>query len=212
MGGSVPSNRGAESFRHRPALRTSALLPPARAAKLVTLRHSWRRPRNRTGQFPPGGVVAHSRGSGDRAGGYAGNRAASAPEALRESARTSTVSFNRPAGTCRAGEGEGAVVDALLRVHGVVGLRVADASVMPSPPPREHPRSYGQDRRAGGRTPASDLDTGLRQPGERPLRQGGAASACRTRAPSRRARAGSRRACVVRSASGFGPVIAGSRG
>ncbi|MFJ9319610.1 GMC family oxidoreductase [Streptomyces globisporus] len=115
-------------------------------------------------------------------GGCAGNRAASAPEALRESVRTSTVSCNHPAGTCRAGEGEGAVVDALLRVHGVAGLRVADASVMPSPP-REHPRSYGQDRRAGGRTPASDLDIGLRQPGERPLRQGGAASACRTRAP-----------------------------
>ncbi|MGW3334018.1 GMC oxidoreductase [Streptomyces rubiginosohelvolus] len=100
-------------------------------------------------------------------------------------ARTSTVSFNHPVGTCRAGEGEGAVFDALLRVHGVAGLRVADASVMPSPP-REHSRSYGHDRRAGGRTPASDLDTGLRQPGEGPLRHGGAASACRTRAPSRR--------------------------
>ena len=36
-----------------------------------------------------------------------------------------------PVGTCRMGDGEDAVVDAELRVHGVAGLRVADASVMP---------------------------------------------------------------------------------
>lgn len=53
---------------------------------------------------------------------------------LLGSARASAVSFNHPAGTCRAGADNASVVDAHLRVHGITGLRVADASVMPTLP------------------------------------------------------------------------------
>jgi len=35
-------------------------------------------------------------------------------------------------GTCRMGQDAAAVVDSRLRVRGVAGLRIADASVMPS--------------------------------------------------------------------------------
>jgi choline dehydrogenase len=37
-----------------------------------------------------------------------------------------------PVGTCKMGSDPMAVVDAQLRVHGVEGLRVADASIMPT--------------------------------------------------------------------------------
>ena len=37
-----------------------------------------------------------------------------------------------PVGTCRMGSDPLAVVDARLRVHGIAGLRVADASITPT--------------------------------------------------------------------------------
>ncbi|WP_271408980.1 GMC family oxidoreductase [Pseudomonas sp. Q1-7] len=49
----------------------------------------------------------------------------------RAAAEIGTTIFH-PAGTCRMGQGRDAVVDAQLRVHGIPGLRVADASIMPS--------------------------------------------------------------------------------
>ena len=46
-------------------------------------------------------------------------------------ARNNTASIYHPTGTCKMGDGEDAVVDARLRVHGIRGLRVADCSIMP---------------------------------------------------------------------------------
>jgi choline dehydrogenase len=51
---------------------------------------------------------------------------------LIEFVRMGTGSFGHPIGTARMGTDADAVVDSELRVHGVRGLRVADASVMPS--------------------------------------------------------------------------------
>jgi choline dehydrogenase len=52
---------------------------------------------------------------------------------LRAWIRRTVGSYYHPAGTCRIGlsPDDGAVVDPQLRVHGIDGLRVADASVMP---------------------------------------------------------------------------------
>src|SRR6185295_1795727 len=51
---------------------------------------------------------------------------------LVEFARTAAASFGHPVGTARIGADADAVVDVSLRVRNVRGLRVADASVMPS--------------------------------------------------------------------------------
>jgi choline dehydrogenase len=52
-------------------------------------------------------------------------------EEIRELARLASASFGHAVGTCKMGVDKLAVVDPELRVHGIVGLRVADASVMP---------------------------------------------------------------------------------
>ena len=52
-------------------------------------------------------------------------------ELYEAAARIGTTIFH-PVGTCRMGQDAEAVVDAQLCVHGVSGLRVADASIMPN--------------------------------------------------------------------------------
>jgi choline dehydrogenase-like flavoprotein len=52
-------------------------------------------------------------------------------EDIRELARLGSASFGHAVGTCKMGMDDLAVVDPQLRVHGLTGLRVADASVMP---------------------------------------------------------------------------------
>jgi len=52
-------------------------------------------------------------------------------EDIRELAQLASASFGHPVGTCKMGVDKLAVVDPELRVSGLAGLRVADASVMP---------------------------------------------------------------------------------
>ncbi len=53
-------------------------------------------------------------------------------DALLDHVRKTGQTSYHPIGTCRMGNDPQAVVDATLRVHGVEGLRVCDASIMPT--------------------------------------------------------------------------------
>jgi choline dehydrogenase len=50
---------------------------------------------------------------------------------VRGYVRDTAITYHHQVGTCKMGIDELSVVDPLLRVHGVSGLRVADASIMP---------------------------------------------------------------------------------
>ena len=52
-------------------------------------------------------------------------------DALLEYTRQTGVSNQHPTSSCSMGTGPNTVVDPRLRVHGIAGLRVADASIMP---------------------------------------------------------------------------------
>lgn len=56
---------------------------------------------------------------------------ASDPEELKEDIRNRSDTVYHPVGSCKMGRDDMAVVDPQLKVHGIKGLRVADASIMP---------------------------------------------------------------------------------
>ncbi len=62
---------------------------------------------------------------------YVPGEAFQSDEELLEAARKFSQTIYHPAGTCKMGQDELAVVDERLRVHGIAGLRVVDASIMP---------------------------------------------------------------------------------
>ena len=53
-------------------------------------------------------------------------------QALSDFVKQGVATFSHAVGTCRMGVDDGAVVDSQLKVRGVDGLRIADASIMPS--------------------------------------------------------------------------------
>ena len=67
---------------------------------------------------------------------FRGRELSPGPETTSDSAledwlRASAMTTFHPVGTCKMGVDDLAVVDARLKVHGIAGLRVADASIMP---------------------------------------------------------------------------------
>ena len=63
---------------------------------------------------------------------YPGPGVTLAPTDVRNYLRDTAITYHHQVGTCRMGVDELAVVDPQLRVRGVEGLRIADASVMPT--------------------------------------------------------------------------------
>jgi choline dehydrogenase-like flavoprotein len=61
----------------------------------------------------------------------AASRSAQSDAQIEQFVRNHADTIYHPVGTCRMGSDALAVVDARLRVHGVAGLRVVDASIMP---------------------------------------------------------------------------------
>ena len=62
---------------------------------------------------------------------YPPNSNAGSDEEILDQARNIANTIYHPTSTCRMGNDERAVVDTRLRVNGVTGLRVVDASIMP---------------------------------------------------------------------------------
>ena len=60
------------------------------------------------------------------------NREIDSAEEAKKYAQEAGATIYHPVGTCRMGEDATAVVDSRLRVNGIDGLRVIDASVMPT--------------------------------------------------------------------------------
>ena len=79
-------------------------------------------------------VLAQEPLAGFVAGELRPGKDARSDDELRAHVRSLSQTLYHPAGTCRMGSGREAVVDPHLRVRGLEGLRVADASVMPKLP------------------------------------------------------------------------------
>ena len=95
------------------------------AADFATARAGIRIARQLYGTEPMAGLVASETLPG---------KDVTSDEALDEHIRQFAQVTQHPVGTCAIGTGLNSVVDPLLRVQGIAGLRVVDASVMPDVP------------------------------------------------------------------------------
>jgi choline dehydrogenase-like flavoprotein len=77
-------------------------------------------------------ILAQPALAGHRGRELASSAHATSDEAIAEFIRDHADTIYHPVGTCRMGSGALDVVDDQLRVHGLQGLRVVDASIMPS--------------------------------------------------------------------------------
>lgn len=121
-----PEQRGQVSLRSadpaaKPHIRYDLLGQPDDVATLI---RGCRMARDifRTSSFES--IVADERFPGS---------AVSSDSEWHEALKSLAALFHHPTGTCAIGTDDHAVVDLELRVHGIEGLRVADASVMPQP-------------------------------------------------------------------------------
>lgn len=76
-------------------------------------------------------IIAQPAFDGFRGSEYAPGADLQSDAELEKYIRDNANTLYHPVGTCKMGQDDMAVVDAHLRVHGIAGLRVIDASIMP---------------------------------------------------------------------------------
>jgi len=121
----TPKSRGHITLRSadladKPRILTNSLSEPEDVQALVT---GMRKAREVAASEPLTEAVAREIFPGPGVG--------DSDDELAEDARRRVELIYHPVGTCKMGSGEDAVVDPELRVRGVDGLRVVDASIMP---------------------------------------------------------------------------------
>jgi choline dehydrogenase len=120
-------SRGRLSLRSADPLAKAAIDPAylADEADLEVLVAGVRQAREVAGREPLAGLLAGEEAPGERVGDE---------ERLRAWVRGNVTTIFHPTSSCAMGGDDGAVCDPQLRVRGVEGLRVVDASVMPAVP------------------------------------------------------------------------------
>jgi choline dehydrogenase len=121
---SWPSSRGCIELRDAdplsaPVIHPNHLSTPDDQAFFV---HAFRKVRELLGTSPMKDIIAEE---------YAPGKTVATDDEILDYVRQKANTIYHPCGTCRMGNDINSVVDPTLRVRGVRGLRIADASIMP---------------------------------------------------------------------------------